>query len=246
MFKKNLKLIATALSLALITSIASSLTNAINTTSMATQIPLPSRDELIRTIFDPTPLLTASGENIIFDPDKMIFLSTLGGTFAFVPLHPAYQQRLIELYKAWQEFGDIAVPIGGLYVIEPMRVVKGLYNESPEFSLPKGAYVLEFAPVDPKVGSIKIAIVDKDGQTVGYVSGEIRLMPQYQPLNDRPFIQVKQVGDLKLAEIEIPWLLPSTINNLQSMNLDSVASGPITDFLTGFGAGLALVALFFL
>ncbi len=235
---KQYRLFTTMAGLALMAVLGfASLSNTAAITSTSLQIPIPSRDELISTIFDPTPLFTASGEQIIFDADKLIFLSTSGGTFAFLPLHPAYQPRLIELYKSWQEFENVAVPLGGLYVVEPIKVVKGMHNEGPEFSLPKGAYLLKLAPVDPKGDVLRVAIVNGEGQVVGHVTGDIQLVAQPQLLKSRPFIRTKQVGDFMLAEIEIPWMMPSTIN---TMSLDSIALGPIADFLSGLAAGVTV------
>ncbi len=169
----------------------------------------------------------------------MVFLSASSGTFAFLPLHTAYQPRLIELYKAWQEFENVAVPLGGLYIVEPI-VVKGVHNEGPEFPLPKGAYVLKLAPVDPKGDVLKVAIVNEEGQVVGYVTGDMVMVAQPQLLKSRPFIRTEQVGELMVVEIEIPWLMPSTIN---TMSLDSIALGPIADFLSGLAAGMTVVAV---
>ncbi|MEM2607592.1 MAG: hypothetical protein QXK30_02755 [Candidatus Bathyarchaeia archaeon] len=242
---RRYKLFATMAGLALMAALGfASLSNtAAITTSSLQPISLPSRDELISTIFDPTPLFTASGEQIIFDADKMVFLSVGSGTFAFIPLHAAYQPRLVELYKAWQEFENVRVPLGGLYIVEPIKV-KGVYNEGPEFSLPKGAYVLKLEPVNPKGDILRIAIVNEEGQVVGHVTGDIQLVAQPQFLKSRPFIRTKQVSDsMTLAEFEIPWLTPSTVNTI---DLDNIALGPITDFLTGLGAGIAVAMVILL
>ncbi|MDW8031848.1 MAG: hypothetical protein RMJ29_08585 [Candidatus Bipolaricaulota bacterium] len=237
---RRYRLFATTVGLALIATLGfASLSNTAAITA-SLQPTLPSRDELISTIFDPTPqFFTASGEQIIFDPDKLIFLSKRGGTFAFVPLHAAYQPRLRELYKAWQEFENVAVPLGGLYIVEPIKI-KGMYNEGPEFSLPKGAYLIRVEPVNPKGDILRVAIVNEEGEVMGYIDGDIHLVTQPQPLKSRPFIRTKQVSaSMMLVEIEIPWLMPSTDN---AMSLDSFGLGPIRDFLEGVGWALVIAA----
>lgn len=236
---RRYRLFATTVGLALIAALGfASLSNKAAITA-SLQPTFPSRDELIRTIFDPTPqFFTASGEQIIFDADKLIFLSTRGGTLAFIPLHAAYQPRLRELYKAWQEFENVAVPLGGLYVVEPIKV-KGVYNEGPEFSLPKGVYLIRVEPVDPKGDILRVAIVNEEGQVMGHITGDIHLITQPQPLKSRPFIRTKQVSaSMMLVEIEIPWLMPSTAN---AMSIDSIALGPVRDFIEGFGWGILII-----
>lgn len=86
--------------------------------------------------------------------------------------------------------------------------------------------------------------MDEEGQVVGYVTCDIQLVAQPQFLKSRPFIRTKQVSDsMTLAEFEIPWLTPSTVNTI---DLDNIALGPITDFLTGLGAGIAVAMVILL
>lgn len=178
-------------------------------------------------------VLTASGENILLDSERAVFLSEFRETLAFVPLHDTYRPRARELMEARVKLGeDVLVPIGGLYIEESTRV-KGF----SEFLLPPGAYILMWA------NNRKVAVIDQDGDTVGYISGEIQL-PITKDKPTRPLIlNSSQNEDFLQLSIYVPWLTTTSLQNQSESVLDTTA-GPIADFVTGFMLVLTIVMMF--
>lgn len=141
-------------------------------------------------------VLTASGEAILLDEEKALFLSEFKGSLIFVPLHPSYWPRVEELIKAMDEGQEVTAPVGGLYVIEPVTVKD---HQGSHFRLDRGPYLLRWA-ID------KVLIVDQEGKVQGAIPYELRFPNR---LSD-PVVNVDQVGESTVFRVDVPWIWPTS------------------------------------
>lgn len=173
-------------------------------------------------------VLTASGETILLDEEKALFLSEFKGSLVFVPLHHSYWPRVEELIKAMDEGQEVAIPAGGLYVIEPVTIKD---QQGSNLSLDRGPYLLRWA-LD------KVLIVDQEGNVRGAITCKLRFPNRL----NHPIVNTDQVGEYTVFRIDIPWIWSTSATDggnafVQTSMLDD------RHYLAGFAAGVALVVI---
>ncbi len=173
-------------------------------------------------------VLTASGEIILLDEEKALFLSELKGSLVFVPLHPSYWPRVEEFLKAMDEGQEITAPVGGLYVIEPVTVRD---YQGSNFTLARGPYLLRWA-------KDKVLIVDQEGNICGAVPYELRFPNRLR----EPVVNVDQVGESTVFRVDVPWIWSTSATDggntfVHTSMLDDI------HFLAGFAVGVALAVI---
>jgi len=180
-------------------------------------------------------ILTASGENILLDEEKALFLSKFEGSLAFVPLHPTYWLKAQELFEAMAQGQEVTVPVGGLYVVEPIKVES---YENFEFGLDQGPYLLRWA-------KDKVLVIDQEGNVLGAIKAELKF-PNRQ-LSD-PIVKTEQVGRATLIRIDTPWIGPiletDSGNGYIHTNTLLGDRAAIAGFAAGIVVGLLIVLLF--
>ncbi|MEM2607593.1 MAG: hypothetical protein QXK30_02760 [Candidatus Bathyarchaeia archaeon] len=176
--------------------------------------------------------LTASGETILLDEDKALFLSELKGSLVFVPLHPSYWPRVEEFLKAMDEGQEVTAPVGGLYVIEPVTVRD---YQGFNFTLARGPYLLRWA-------KDKVLIVDQEGNVRGAVPYELKFPNRLR----EPVVNVDQAGESTVFRVDAPWIwsTPATDGGNAFMHPDMLLDD--RHAIAGFAVGVILVVIFVL
>lgn len=166
---------------------------------------LPSRNQIVSSLNQAYgTALTASGEEILLDTDKAVFLSEFKETIAFVPLHEAYWPRVQTLFAGMLEGQINFIPIGGLVVVEPIQTIRG--PDSSGFALKEGTYILWWARSENG-----LVVTDEEGNQLGVIKGGVTIKfpnPSIGKLS-RPFVQASTEGEFTVFKIETNWMWPA-------------------------------------
>lgn len=175
-------------------------------TSVVSQPPpaLPSRVQIVNSLSQAMgAVLTATGDEILLDMDKAVFLSEFKETVAFVPLHEAYWPRVQALFDAMLERQIDSIPVGGLAVVEPIKTIKG--PDGPGFALREGTYMLWWSRSEND-----LVVTDKEGNKLGAIKGGVTIKfgaPSVSKLS-RPWVRMSTKGEFLVVEIETNWMWP--------------------------------------
>ncbi len=173
-------------------------------------------------------VLTASGETILLDEERALFLSEFRGSLAFVPLHPNYGPQVEELFKTMAEGQEVTIPVGGLYVIEPVTIKD---PQGSNFSLDKGAYLLRWA-------KDKVLIVDQEGNAWGAVPCELKFPNRIS----NPVVNIDQAGESTVFRIEAPWIWSTSVTDGGNAFVHASMSDD-RHFVAGFAIGVVIAVI---
>lgn len=175
-------------------------------TSVVSQPPpgLPSRNQITNSLSQAYgTVLTASGEEILLDIDKAVFLSEFKETIAFVPLHEAYWPRVQTLFAGMLEGQINFIPIGGLVIVEPIQTIRG--PDGPGFALKEGTYILWWARSENG-----LVVTDEEGNQLGVIKGGVTIKFPHPSIGklSRPLVRGSTEGEFTVVEIETNWMWP--------------------------------------
>jgi len=160
MFKKNLKLIGTAIGLVAVLVVGLTVPGATQ------QNPL-SRQSVVQTVSQVVQATLVASAEEFFNTDKFVFYSGPEVTAAFISAHSASRAwQLLRQLAAGEEVG--VVTFGLLYVPDGLKKVM-ITGGDPPITLAPGLYKLQALAKD------KMAIADQEGRVLA--SGAMRLGP---------------------------------------------------------------------
>jgi len=161
MFKKNLKLICTAIGLVAVLVMGLAMPGATQQNPLARQGITNAVGSALQSF------LTAAAD-VLLAPERVLLLSNTAVTVGFIPLSEVDEPRVTGLLADILDGKGGSATIGAIYIVEPIKI-KGL--DGREVSLPQGVYMVKVTDKD------KAVLVDTEENEVVTVRVEMEKHP---------------------------------------------------------------------